>query len=63
MRAFVALLKKEEMALFTSPMAYVVMAVFLIVMGYTFTLTLFMSHSPTLLHIFFQIRSCRVPGW
>jgi ABC-2 type transport system permease protein len=55
MRTFVALLKKEEMALFTSPMAYVVMAAFLIVMGYTFTLTLFMSHSPTLLHIFFQI--------
>jgi ABC-2 type transport system permease protein len=55
MRTFLVLLKKEEMALFTSPIAYVVMAVFLIVMGYTFTLTLFMSHSPTLVHIFFQI--------
>lgn len=55
MSTFVALLKKEEMALFTSPIAYVVMAVFLIVMGYTFTLTLFMSHSPDLVHIFFQI--------
>jgi ABC-2 type transport system permease protein len=55
MRTFAALLKKEEMTLFTSPIAYVVMAAFLIVMGYTFTLTLFMSHSPSLVHIFFQI--------
>jgi len=55
MKTFIALLKKEEMTLFTSPIAYVVMAVFLIVMGYTFTLTLFISHSPTLVHIFFQI--------
>lgn len=55
MRKFLSLLKKEEMALFTSPIAYVVMAVYLIVMGYTFTLTLFMSHSPTLVHMFFQI--------
>jgi len=54
-RKFLSLLKKEEMALFTSPIAYVVMAVYLIVMGYTFTLTLFMSHSPTLVHMFFQI--------
>ena len=55
MSGFLAMLKKEEMALFTSPIAYVVMAVFLIVMGYTFTISLFMSHSPTLVHIFFQI--------
>ena len=55
MTKFLSLLKKEEMALFTSPIAYVVMAVYLIVMGYTFTLTLFMSHSPTLVHMFFQI--------
>ena len=55
MRKFLSLLKKEEMALFTSPIAYVVLAVFLIIMGYTFTLTLFMSHSPTLVHMFFQI--------
>ena len=33
MRAFVALLKKEEMALFTSPIAYVVMAAFVVIMG------------------------------
>jgi ABC-2 type transport system permease protein len=55
MRKFLSLLKKEEMALFTSPIAYVVLSVFMIVMGYTFTLTLFMSHSPTLVHMFFQI--------
>jgi ABC-2 type transport system permease protein len=56
-RRFLSLLKKEEMALFTSPIAYVVLAVYLIIMGYTFTLTLFMSHSPTLVHMFFQIYS------
>jgi ABC-2 type transport system permease protein len=55
MRAFVALLKKEEMALFTSPIAYVVVSVFLVIMGYTFTLTLFLTHVPTLVHLFIQI--------
>ena len=55
MRVFGALLLKEEMAIFTSPIAYVVLTVFLLVMGYTFTLTLFISHVPTLVHIFFQI--------
>ena len=55
MRSFAALLRKEEMALFTSPIAYVVLSVFLIIMGYTFTLTLFMSHTPTLVHVFFQM--------
>jgi ABC-2 type transport system permease protein len=55
MRTFLALLKKEELALFTSPIAYVVVAVFLIVMGYTFTLSLFLSHINDLVHLFFQI--------
>lgn len=55
MRTFVALLKKEEMALFTSPIAYVVLSVYLIIMGYTFTLTLFMSHAASLVHLFFQM--------
>jgi ABC-2 type transport system permease protein len=55
MKAFVALLKKEEMALFTSPIAYVVMAAFVVIMGYTFTLTLFLTHVPTLVHLFIQI--------
>jgi len=55
MRIFLALLLKEEKAIFTSPIAYVVLSVFLVVMGYTFTLTLFVSHTPTLVHLFFQI--------
>jgi ABC-2 type transport system permease protein len=54
-RTFAALLLKEERAIFTSPIAYVVLSVFLVIMGYTFTLTLFVSHVPTLVHIFFQI--------
>ena len=55
MRTFAALLLKEEKAIFTSPIAYVVLSVFLVIMGYTFTLTLFVSHAPTLVHLFFQI--------
>jgi ABC-2 type transport system permease protein len=55
MRSFLALLRKEELALFTSPVAYVTVAAFLVIMGYTFTLTLFVTHTPTLVHIFFQI--------
>ena len=55
MRIFAALLLKEEKAIFTSPIAYVVLSVFLVIMGYTFTLTLFVSHVPTLVHLFFQI--------
>ena len=43
MRSFLALLIKEEKALFTSPIAYVVLAVFLLIMGYTFTLDLVLS--------------------
>ena len=48
MRSFAILLRKEEMALFSSPIAYAVMTVFLLVMGYSFTLTLFISHQPSL---------------
>jgi len=55
MKTFAALLLKEEKAIFTSPIAYVVLSVFLVIMGYTFTLTLFVSHLPTLVHLFFQI--------
>ena len=55
MRTFAALLLKEEKAIFTSAIAYVVVSVFLVIMGYTFTLTLFVSHLPTLVHLFFQI--------
>jgi ABC-2 type transport system permease protein len=55
MRTFAALLLKEEKAFFTSPVAYVVIAVFLVIMGYTFTLTLFLTHTTSLVHLFFQI--------
>jgi ABC-2 type transport system permease protein len=55
MRSFSALLRKEEMALFTSPVAYVMISAFLVIMGYTFTLTLFVTHAPALVHLFFQM--------
>jgi ABC-2 type transport system permease protein len=55
MRNFGVLLLKEEAALFSSPIAYVVMTVFLLIMGYSFTLTLFLSHQASLVHIFFQM--------
>jgi ABC-2 type transport system permease protein len=54
-RQFLALLVKEEKALFISPIAYVLVAVFLLIMGYSFTLALFISHTMTLVHMFFQI--------
>jgi ABC-2 type transport system permease protein len=54
-RQFLALLAKEEKALFISPIAYVLIAVFLLIMGYSFTLALFISHTMTLVHMFFQI--------
>src|SRR5437879_12578367 len=55
MRSFAVLLLKEEAALFSSPVAYVVMTVFLLIMGYSFTLTLFLSHQPSMVHVFFQM--------
>ena len=55
MRSFAVLLRKEETALFSSPIAYVLIAVFLLIMGYSFTLALFISHSMTLVHLFFQM--------
>ena len=55
MRSFVVLLLKEETALFSSPIAYVVMTVFLLIMSYSFTLTLFLSHQPSMVHVFFQM--------
>ena len=54
MRAFANLVGKEVRALFYSPIAYAVIAVFLLLMGYSFTLTLFINKYATLLHIFFQ---------
>jgi gliding motility-associated transport system permease protein len=49
------LLRKELHAAFTSPIAYVVGAVFLLVLGYTFSLTLFMTKVANLTYIFHQM--------
>jgi ABC-2 type transport system permease protein len=54
MRSFMPLLGKELRALFYSPIAYIIIAVFLVLMGYSFTLTLFLNKFATLIHIFFQ---------
>ena len=55
MSNFAVLLLKEERALFFSPIAYVVMTGFLLVMGYIFSLSLFLSHESSFMHIFFQM--------
>lgn len=54
MNAFRTLLAKETLALFLSPIAYAVVTVFLLLMGYTFTMNLFVARTATLVHIFFQ---------
>src|SRR5262249_50570822 len=54
LKSVAALVLKEEKALFSSPIAYAVIAVFLLIMGYTFTSVLFLNKIATLLHIFFQ---------
>ena len=54
MKQLATLTGKETRALFASPIAYAVIAVFLALMGYTFTLTLFISKQATLVHIIFQ---------
>jgi ABC-2 type transport system permease protein len=48
------LLDKEVTALFSSPIAYAIIAVFLLLLGYTFTAFLFLNKIVTLVHIFFQ---------
>lgn len=55
MSNFGTLLLKEERALFSSPIAYAVITVFLLIMGYTFTSVLFLNKVATLLHVFFQM--------
>lgn len=55
MSNFGTLLLKEQRALFSSPIAYAVITVFLLIMGYTFTSVLFLNKVATLLHIFFQM--------
>jgi ABC-2 type transport system permease protein len=54
MRILLTLLGKETKALFSSSIAYVVIAVFLLLMGYAFTAFLFLNRAATLVHIFFQ---------
>jgi ABC-2 type transport system permease protein len=54
MKTFGALLAKEELALFSSPVAYTVIAVFLLLLGYTFTTFFFINKVGTLVHVFFQ---------
>lgn len=54
MQGFAPLLDKEARALFQSPIAWVLIGVFLGLMGYSFTLTLFNNKHVTLVHIFFQ---------
>jgi ABC-2 type transport system permease protein len=41
MRPLLILFRKERHATFTSPIAYTIATVFLLVLGYTFSLTLF----------------------
>lgn len=55
MNVFTVLLRKELHATFTSPMAYVIGAVFLLVTGYTFSLTLFFTKVANLTYIFHQM--------
>lgn len=55
MTALGVLLRKELHATFTSPIAYVVGGVFLLVGGYTFSLTLFFTKVANLTYIFHQL--------
>ncbi|MGE3773138.1 MAG: ABC transporter permease [Gammaproteobacteria bacterium] len=53
-RAFVPLVGKELRGLFVQPIAYVLIAVFLFVMGYSFVTNLAMTRSAALVRIVFQ---------
>ncbi len=55
MRSLDVLLRKELLATFGSPIAYTVAAVFLLVLGYTFSLTLFATKVANLIYIFHQM--------
>ena len=54
MKHFATLLLKEEKAIFSSPIAYATVAVYLILMGYTFTAVLFLNRTGELVRVFFQ---------
>jgi ABC-2 type transport system permease protein len=51
---FLTLLLKEEKAVFSSPIAYAMVAVYLLLMGFTFTLMLFLNRTAELVRVFFQ---------
>jgi len=53
-RHFGTLLLKEERAIFSSPIAYATVTVYLLLMGYTFTAVLFLSRTGELVRVFFQ---------
>ena len=55
MNAFAVLTRKELGAALMSPIAYTVAAVFLLVLGYTFSLTLFATKVANLNYIFHQM--------
>jgi len=54
MNGFVALTRKELHALFTAPIAYVVIAVFLLLMGYSFVAWLFVAQNASLVRVMHQ---------
>jgi ABC-2 type transport system permease protein len=54
MRHLGTLLLKEERAIFSSPIAYTTVAVYLLLMGYTFTAILFLNRTGELVRVFFQ---------
>ncbi len=54
MRVLLTLTAKELRAIFASPIAYAVIAVFAVLCGYSFTVSLFVGKQATLIHIFFQ---------
>ena len=54
MKYFRVLLAKELNALFTLPIAYILIAVFLILMGYTFTNWLFVSQTASVVRVMYQ---------
>jgi ABC-2 type transport system permease protein len=55
MVAFLVLVRKELSAALLSPIAYTIAAVFLLVLGYTFSLTLFATKVANLNYIFHQM--------
>ena len=55
MKMLGVLLRKELLATFGSPIGYTVAAVFLLVLGYTFSLTLFATKVANLIYIFHQM--------